>query len=102
MIAGQRIIESLGQVFGLAVRTRGLEGNIIAGLAAIEGAAMTEFVAALVSTRDDAIAHMVERATTLGANAIVHLRFDTAAVGHEMSEIVAIGTAVRIEPDERS
>jgi uncharacterized protein YbjQ (UPF0145 family) len=100
-IAGRRTQRMLGQVFGLAVRTRGLEGNIMAGLASLEaldGQAMTEFAAGLVAARDEAIARMVEQAAALGADAVVQLRFDSASVGHDMSEIVAYGTAVVTEP----
>lgn len=100
-IAGQRILATRGQVFGLAVRTRGLGGNIAAGFArlpALDGDTMTEYTASLVEARDEAIARMVARASALRANAIVHMRFDTASVGYDMSEIVAYGTAVVIEP----
>lgn len=100
-IAGQRIVATIGQVFGLAVRTRGIEGNIMAGLAhlpALNGDAMTEYAASLVAARDEAIACMIARATELRASAVVGVRFDSAPAGHEMSEIVAYGTAVIIEP----
>ena len=98
-IAGQRITTTIGQIYGLSVRTRGIAGNIMAGLANLEslnGDAMVEFRAALGATRDEAVARMAERATVLGANAVVQMRFDTALVGHEMSEVIAYGTAVVI------
>ena len=104
-IAGQRIVATIGQVFGLAVRTRGIEGNIMTGLAhlpALDGGAIAEFVASLLVARDEAVARMVAQATELGATAIVGVRFDSAAVAHEMSEIVAYGTAVTIEPQQIS
>lgn len=100
-IVGQRIVATIGQVFGLAVRTRGIEGNIVVGLArlpALNGDAMDEFVASLCSVRHEAIARMVARAMECGAGAVVGVRFDCTVVGHEMSEIVAYGTAVIIEP----
>jgi uncharacterized protein YbjQ (UPF0145 family) len=100
-IAGQRVVATLGQIFGLAVRTRGLEGNVMAGLASLAGLngdTMIEFLASLAATRDEAIAQMVAKATALGANAVLQMRFDTAAVGHDMSEVVAYGTAAIIEP----
>jgi uncharacterized protein YbjQ (UPF0145 family) len=96
-IAGQRIVTTIGLVFGLAVRSRGITGNIMAGLASLagfNGDAMTEFLAALAATRDEAIAQMAAMAAARGANAVVQLRFDTAEVGHDMSEVVAYGTAV--------
>ena len=98
-IAGQRIATTIGQIYGLAVRTRGIEGNIMAGLANLEhlnGDALGEYLATLGATRDEAVARMAARATALGANAVVQMRFDTALVGHEMSEVIAYGTAVVI------
>lgn len=100
-IAGQRVVTTIGQVLGIAVRKRGLEGNVMAGLASlagINGDTMAEFIAALAETRDQAIAAMVARATALGANAVIQMRFDAAVVGHDMGEVVAYGTAVIIEP----
>lgn len=99
-IVGQKIIGARGQVFGLAVRGRGLGGNIMAGLAALDAETMTEYTDSLVEARDEAIVRMVARATELGANAIVRLRFDSAPVSHDLTEIVAYGTAVVVESDE--
>ncbi len=94
-IAGQRTIATLGLVLGLAVRERGLGGNIMAGLNALgSDGALDEYREELVSARREALARMVALATERGASAIVGMRFDAAAVGHDMSEIVAYGTAV--------
>jgi uncharacterized protein YbjQ (UPF0145 family) len=99
-IAGQRTVTTLGFVLGLAIRSRGLGGNIMAGLDALgNGSALGEYRDDLAAVRREAIAQMEAEARDLGANAIVGVRFDTAAVGHDMSEIVAYGTAVVIEPN---
>jgi uncharacterized protein YbjQ (UPF0145 family) len=101
-LAGHRIETTVGLVIGIAVRSRGLGGNIMMGLAslpAVDGDTMTEYLGLLMDGRDDAIAQMVARATARGANAIVGARFDATEVGHEMSEIVAYGTAVVLAPD---
>lgn len=99
-IAGRRIVTTLGLVFGLSIRRRGLGGNIMAGLAHFgNGSAMEEFHADLTATRSEALTNMEMQAEASGANAIVGVRFNTAEVGHEMSEIVAYGTAVVITPD---
>jgi uncharacterized protein YbjQ (UPF0145 family) len=99
-IAGQGIVATLGFVFGLAVRTRGLGGNITAGLRTLGGnsGALLEYAHDLSETRREAIEHLITQARDLGANAVVGLRFDAAEVGYEMSEIVAYGTAVVIAP----
>jgi uncharacterized protein YbjQ (UPF0145 family) len=97
-IVDRRIVTTVGFVLGLAVRGRGLGGNIMAGLHALgNGNALDEFRGELATTRQEALAHMVALAAERGANAVVGVRFDAAEVGHDMSEIVAYGTAVIIE-----
>lgn len=99
-IAGHRIVMTLELVFGLAIRSRGLSGNIMAGLDAHRNSgALAEYRDSLAAVRAEAVAQMVTQARRLGANAIVGVRFDTAVAGHDMSEIVAYGTAVVIERD---
>jgi uncharacterized protein YbjQ (UPF0145 family) len=96
-IAGHRIVATLGLVFGLAIRSRGLGGNIMVGLDSLgNGGALTEYEESLAAVRLQAVAQMEARARERGANAVVGVRFDTAAAGHDMSEIVAYGTAVII------
>ncbi len=97
-VAGQRAKQSLGQVFGVVVRSRGLGGNIMAGLRSIVGGEIHEYTQLLEQTRRQAIDRMVANATTMGANAVVMMRFDSSEMGQTMSEIVAYGTAVILEP----
>jgi uncharacterized protein YbjQ (UPF0145 family) len=94
-----RIIETKGQVFGVVVRSRGLGGNIMAGLRSLGGGEITEYTQLLEEARRHAIDRMVQNATTMGANAIVRMQFDSSEIGQTMSEIVAYGTAVVIEPE---
>ncbi len=98
-IAGHRIIETKGQVFGLVVRSRGLGGNIAAGLRSLVGGEIHEYTELLEETRRQAIDRMVQNATVMGANAIISMRFDSSEIGKAMSEIVAYGTAVVVTPD---
>ena len=97
-IAGHRVVTTLGQVFGVVVRSRGIGGNIMAGLRSIVGGEIHEYTQLLEETRRQAIDRMVRNATAMGANAIVMMRFDSAEIGQTMSEIVAYGTAVVMEP----
>ncbi len=97
-VAGHRIREVKGQVFGVVVRSRGLGGNILAGLRSIIGGEIHEYTSLLEQARRHAVDRLVENATTMGANAIVMMRFDSSEIGQVMSEIVAYGTAVVIEP----
>jgi len=94
-----RIAETKGQVFGVVVRSRGLGGNIMAGLRSLGGGEITEYTQLLEEARRHAIDRMVQNATTMGANAIVRMQFDSSEIGQTMSEIVAYRTAVVIEPE---
>jgi uncharacterized protein YbjQ (UPF0145 family) len=97
-IAGHRQIESLGQVFGVVVRSRGFGGNIIAGLRSIIGGEIKEYTALVEDTRRHAIDRLVINARAMGADAVVMMRFDSGSIGQTMNEVVAYGTAVRIAP----
>lgn len=98
-IARHKIKQTLGQVFGVVVRSRGLGGNIVAMLRSIVGGEIHEYTQLLEESRRQALDRMVRNATTMGANAIVMMRFDSSQIGSSMSEIVAYGTAVIVEPD---
>lgn len=97
-IANHRVRETLGQVFGVVVRSRGLGGNVMAGLRSIVGGEIVEYTRMLEEARRHAIDRMVENARLMGANGIVMLRFDSSEMGQTMSEVVAYGTAVILEP----
>ena len=95
-IAGYRVQQTLGQVFGVVVRSRGLGGNIVAGLRSIVGGEITEYTSMLEEARRHASDRMVTNATLMGANAVLMMRFDSSEIGQTMSEIVAYGTAAII------
>lgn len=98
-LPGHRIVESKGMVFGLVVRSRGIGGNIMAGLRSIGGGEIHEYTSLLEDTRRQALDRLVRNATVLGANAVVSMRFDSSELSGTMSEIVAYGTAVIAEAD---
>jgi uncharacterized protein YbjQ (UPF0145 family) len=98
-VPGYRTVETKGHAFGLVVRSRGLAGNIAAGLRSLAGGEIHEYTSLLEDTRRQAIDRMVENATLLGANAVISFRFDSSELGGSMSEIVAYGTAVVAEPE---
>ncbi len=98
-VPGQRIVETQGHVFGLVVRSRGLGGNITAGLRSLVGGEIHEYTELLEDTRRQALDRMVENATLVGANAVISFRFDSSELGSTMSEIVAYGTAVIVTPE---
>jgi uncharacterized protein YbjQ (UPF0145 family) len=96
-VPGHRVVEAKGQCFGVVVRSRGLGGNIMAGLRSLAGGEIHEYTELLEDARRSAIDRMVQNATTMGANAVVMMRFDSSEIGQTMSEIVAYGTAAVIE-----
>jgi len=96
-VAGYRVRETKGQVFGVVVRSRGLGGNIMAGLRSLGGGEITEYTQMLEEARKHAVDRMVSNAQTMGADGIVMMRFDSSEIGQTMSEIVAYGTAVTLE-----
>ena len=99
-IAGARIATTLGVVVGVAIRSRGVGGNIMAGLDTLgDGGALDEYRDLLAAIRREAIARMGRAAEGLGADAVVAVRFNAAEVGREMVEVVAYGTAVVLQDD---
>ncbi|HWE07264.1 MAG TPA: heavy metal-binding domain-containing protein [Rhizomicrobium sp.] len=97
-VAGYRAKQTLGQCFGVVVRSRGLGGNIMAGLRSIVGGEIHEYTQLLEEARRHAVDRLVRNATVMGANGVIMMRFDSAEIGQTMSEIVAYGTAVILEP----
>jgi uncharacterized protein YbjQ (UPF0145 family) len=96
-IAGHRVRTVLGQCFGVVVRSRGLGGNLMAGLRSIVGGEIHEYTSMLEEARRHALDRMVDNASLMGANAVLMMRFDSSEIGETMSEIVAYGTAAVIE-----
>jgi uncharacterized protein YbjQ (UPF0145 family) len=96
-IPGRKVVETLGQVFGVVVRSRGIGGNIMASLRTIAGGEIKEYTALVEETRRHAIDRLVANATAMGADAVVMMRFDSGEIAQSMNEVVAYGTAVRIE-----
>ena len=96
-VPGRRVREVKGQVFGLVVRSRGLGGNIMAGLRSLGGGEIKEYTELLEEARRHAVDRLIQNATAMGANAVVMMRFDSSEIGQTMSEIVAYGTAVVLE-----
>ncbi|HET7758606.1 MAG TPA: YbjQ family protein [Gaiellaceae bacterium] len=94
-LPGYEITETLGEVFGLTVRSRNVGSQIGAGLKSIMGGELKGMTKALVDSREQVIERMVEEAQSKGADAIVAMRFDTSEMGSNWTEICAYGTAVR-------
>jgi uncharacterized protein YbjQ (UPF0145 family) len=98
-VAGYRVVEVKGEVFGLVVRSRGLGRNIMAGLRSLGGGEILEYTQLLEETRRQAIERLIGHARDKGGNAVISMRFDSSSLADYMSEIVAYGTAVVLVPD---
>jgi uncharacterized protein YbjQ (UPF0145 family) len=94
-LPGYQITETLGEVFGLTVRSRNIGSQLGAGLKSIMGGELKGMTKALVDSRSQVIERMVEEAQSKGADAIVAMRFDTSEMGTNWTEICAYGTAVK-------
>lgn len=96
-IPGKNIVETLGMVRGNTVRARHVGKDIMAGFRNIVGGEVNEYTKLLAEAREQAVQRMVEGAEALGGNAVVGTRFITAGIMGGAAEIVAYGTAVKIE-----
>lgn len=97
-IPGHRIDAVFGEVMGLTVRSRDITGQVVAGLRSLVGGELRELTQVLYDSRQEVMARMVAEAEQRGANAIIAMRFDTAHMANNWSEICAYGTAVFVVP----
>jgi uncharacterized protein YbjQ (UPF0145 family) len=95
---GYRITHSLGVVRGIVVRSRSIFGTIGASLQTIVGGNISLFSSLCEKTRADAFELMIQHAGELGANAIVGARYDATEIMNGVTEVLAYGTAVKVEP----
>jgi uncharacterized protein YbjQ (UPF0145 family) len=91
-------VQELGIVRGLTVRTRGVGGRIQAAISGIVGGKVEAFIEMCEQARGEALQHMIDHARTMGANAVIGMRYDTTEVAVGMDEVLAYGTAVVVEP----
>ena len=98
-IGGKRIVKSLGLVRGNTVRARNVGKDITAGLRALVGGEISEYVKLMAEAREQSVDRMIEAAAQLGANAVVATRFTTSMVMSGAAELLATGTAVIIEDE---
>ena len=94
-LPGWEITETLGEVFGLTVRSRNIGSTIGAGLKSLKGGELKGMTKMLVEGREHATERLVEEAEGKGADAILAFRFDSSELGSTWTEICAYGTAVR-------
>jgi len=96
-LPGRRITEHLGLVRGNAVRARHLGTDLLAGLKNLVGGEVEEYTKLLAEAREQAVDRMVAEARSLGADAVIGARFSSAEIAKGAAELLAYGTAVKLE-----
>jgi uncharacterized protein YbjQ (UPF0145 family) len=96
-LPGHRVVDTLGVVRGITVRSRSLIGNIGAGLQTLIGGNITLYTQLCEKARNDAFELMLQHAAEQGANAVIGARYDANEVMQGVTEVLAYGTAVRVE-----
>ena len=96
-LEGYKVIQHLGVVRGIVVRSRSLLGNIAGGLQSLFGGNITIYTELCERTRQDAYNLMVQHAQENNANAIINMRYDANEVMQGITEVLAYGTAVVVE-----
>jgi uncharacterized protein YbjQ (UPF0145 family) len=97
-LPGYRIKRNLGIVRGIVVRSRSLVGTIGASLQTIVGGNISLFSNLCEQTRGDAFELMIQHANEHGANAIIGMQYDATEIMQGVTEVLAYGTAVEVEP----
>ncbi len=98
-IPGYRIVEVKGIVTGIAPRTRGVGGKILASLESLFGGEISAFTSEMEKAREEAINRMISKAKELGANAIVGVDIETSEIFQGVVLVSATGTAVVAEKE---
>lgn len=96
-VPGKRIVEHLGLVQGSTVRAKHVGRDFMAGLKNIVGGELKGYTELLVEARTEAVERMAEQARSIGADAVVNVRLTTSSITPGASELLAYGTAVRLE-----
>ena len=97
-LAGYRIVKHLGLVRGITVRSRSVIGNFAGGIQSIFGGKLSVYVELAETARKEALDHLIEHAEQAGANAIIAMRYDANEIMEGITEVLAYGSAVVVEP----
>jgi len=96
-VPGKKITKTLGLVRGNTIRARHIGKDIKAALRNIVGGEITDYTKMMAESREQALDRMAEEAQSLGANAIINVRFSTSMIMQNAAEILAYGTGVVVE-----
>ena len=98
-LPGYRMSRNFGIVRGIVVRSRSIVGTIGAGIQSLFGGNITLWTEMCEHARQEAFDLMARHAEQMGANAIIGFRYDATEVSAGVTEVLAYGTAVIVEPD---
>ena len=98
-VAGRKIAQTLGLVRGNTIRARHIGRDIMAGFKNIVGGEIGEYTKLMGESREQALDRMIEEAAHMGADAIVSVRFTTSEIMNGAAELLAYGTAVKLEEE---
>lgn len=96
LVPGREIVEFYGVVTGNTVRAKHIGRDIMAGLKNVVGGELAGYTELLQDSREEATQRMIEQARSMGANAVVNVRFATSSISQGAAELFAYGTAVRV------
>lgn len=96
-VPGRKITEFYGVVTGNTVRAKHIGRDIMAGLKNVIGGELAGYTELLQDSRNEATERMVAQAQSMGANAVVNVRYATSSISQGAAELFAYGTAVRVE-----
>ena len=96
-IPGRRIVEFYGIASGSTVRAKHVGRDIMAGLKNLVGGELTGYTELIQESRKESMDRLVAQAESMGANAVVNVRFSTSSIAQGAAELFAYGTAVKVE-----
>lgn len=99
-LEGYKVTEHLGVIRGITVRSRGIGGSFVGGLQTILGGRNSIYTELCEQSRQEAYNLLIVHAQQVGANAIINMRYDANEVIQGVTEVLAYGTAVKIEKAE--
>lgn len=97
IVPGKRVVKHLGLVQGSTVRAKHVGKDLLAGFKNIVGGELKAYTELLQESREEATARMVKQAESIGANAVLNVRFATSSITQGAAELFAYGTAVVLE-----
>lgn len=97
-LAGYRVVRHFGMVRGITVRSRSVIGNLGGAIQSVFGGKLSVYTNLAETAREEAYELLVRHAQELGANAVIGMRYDANEIMEGITEILAYGTAVEVEP----